>query len=246
MHSPRVGLFVALLTMSAAADAEPSAQETRTSAGQTRPEGHEVRADDLALGKPAEPPAEASAPPNDSSAPPLIVAPELSQSATVSRPSPPVPAPEASSAEDVAAGESEAGPKQLPYQGEESMPGYELKEQRRTWMVAVGGGLFGIGYAIGIGVAADKGFENGLGFTAIPVVGPWVAMNAHDDVCPGDSSCDPDEPLAGAGVLQGIGAVLLGIGLSATRQVWVRNDLAWSVTPLPGHGRSGLQLSGTF
>jgi hypothetical protein len=137
--------------------------------------------------------------------------------------------------------EGEVLPKRLPYQGEAAMPGYVLEEQRRTWLLVVGGGLFGVGYVIGLGVAGDQNFSNGLGFAAIPVVGPWIALNAHEDVC-----CDTDEGLAASGVIQDIGAILLGIGLASTRQVWMRSDLAWSVTPLVGQERNGLLLRGTF
>lgn len=219
-----------------------------------------MRADDLALGRPASaqptkpPPAKpadaAATPSNDVEGGPQIVAPELAQSAVVKQPA---MATSATSVELSASNEPteavpDASPKRLPYNGEAEMPGYQRQEQRRWWMIGLGGALFGLGYIGGIAVGAEQNFRDGLGFTAIPLAGPWVAFGMHDEECDANFECSgvSDDSLAAAGVVQDIGGVLLAIGLASTREVWVRNDVAWTVRPLVARGKSGLQLSGTF
>lgn len=190
---------------------------------------------------------------NDVPAGPPIVAPELAQSATLSssdarsraattRASVAVP----EHAED----DASARPKRLPYNGEAEMPGYQRQEQRRWWMLGVGGALFGLGYLGSIAIGAEHDFRDGLGFAAIPLAGPWVASAMHDHRCEdGSFDCSrssDDASLAATGVIQGVGGVLLAIGLATTRDVWVRDDIAWGLSPVVGNGRSGLQLNGAF
>jgi hypothetical protein len=258
MPSPRVGcLAFALLTITGVVRAEQTPNSVQSP--EKRPVStEEVRADDLALSQralaqpttppPAKPQTAAVAPSNDVRGSRPIVAPELAQSATIQRQSStPVPAQLPASTERTEA-DPDAAPKRLPYNGEAEMPGYKLQEKRRWWMIGFGGALFGLGYIGGIAVGADHDFRNGLGFTAIPLAGPWVALGMQDDECEVTFECSgaSDESLAAVGIVQDIGGVLLAIGLASTREVWVRNDVAWTVRPLVGRERSGLQLSGTF
>lgn len=245
MPSPRVGLlFLALSTSAWVAHAEPASPSASPAVKRSVTSDQEVRADDLALGKPT---TNTLPPPSTPSNAPQIVAPELAQSATVApkqsaRPTPP------SVATSEPLVEPEEGPKRLPYKGEAEMPGYQLEEQRRWWMIGLGGALFGVGYVAGIGVGADRDFRNGFGFTAIPIAGPWVALAMRNDECTPSLSCsnDSDDALAAAGVLQAIGGIGLAIGLVSTRQVWVRKDVAWTLAPLFGRQGTGLQVRGAF
>jgi hypothetical protein len=54
--------------------------------------------------------------------------------------------------------------------------------------------------------------------------------------------------LAGLGIAQVTGAVLMYYGLTTTKKVYVRNDLVGNlmVTPTAGNGASGFALSGSF
>ncbi len=145
-------------------------------------------------------------------------------------------------------------PKRLPYEGEGAMDGYVLTERYRWWMIFGGGALFAIGYVGAISTASEHGFHDGLGLTAIPVAGPWLALGLHDEHCEvGESGdfCRTDSDLkvhlTTLGIVQTIGAVLLPVGLLSPYKVWLREDLAFTVTPAPvGIAGQGLQLNGTF
>jgi hypothetical protein len=145
-------------------------------------------------------------------------------------------------------------PKRVPYEGESAMDGYVLTERYRWWMIFGGGALFAIGYVGAMATASEHGFHDGLGFTAIPVAGPWLALGLHDEHCEVGASgdfcrTDPDLKinLTTLGIIQTIGAVLLPVGLLSPYKVWLREDLAFTVTPAPvGIAGQGLQLNGTF
>jgi hypothetical protein len=143
-------------------------------------------------------------------------------------------------------------PKRRPYNGETTMSGYVLKERYRWWMVIGGGALFAVGYIGALSEGSADDFHDGLGFTAIPVAGPWIALGIHDEHCEGDfvGGCvesDIEPRLVGLGILQAVGAVLLPAGLLAPYKIWLREDLAVSVTPSSvGANGQGLLLRGTF
>ncbi len=95
--------------------------------------------------------------------------------------------------------------------------------------LAVGGLLFAIPYAAGLGIAASEGFANASGWLAAPVLGPWLALTGRKDPCKGldarRDGIDQDigrcvaEPMVRGllvldGVLQATGAVMLVIGSS--------------------------------
>jgi hypothetical protein len=69
----------------------------------------------------------------------------------------------------------------LPYRdGFPVPPGYEVVKRPATGLLA--GGLVGLGIAYGTGVvfAAVNGFENGTGWLAVPIVGPWGAIGSRN------------------------------------------------------------------
>jgi hypothetical protein len=144
-------------------------------------------------------------------------------------------------------------PRRLPYRGEKAIDGYVLDERRRWWMIIAGGALFGIGYAAAIVTGNENDFKSGMGFTAIPVAGPFIAMAAFDGGCDDavqNTSCvdeDAKAQLALAGILQIAGAVLLPIGVFSTKQMWLREDLSVAVSPTRvGRTGYGAVLTGTF
>jgi hypothetical protein len=144
-------------------------------------------------------------------------------------------------------------PKRRPFNGEPSMSGYVLTERYRWWMVVTGGVLFAVGYVGALSEVSDHGFHDGLGFTVIPVAGPWIALGVHDEHCErgfvvgGCVESDLKPHLVGYGVLQAVGAILLPAGLLAPYKVWQREDLAMSVSPSAvGVTGQGLLLRGTF
>lgn len=143
-------------------------------------------------------------------------------------------------------------PKRRPYNGETTMSGYVLTERYRWWMVIGGGALFAVGYIGALSEGSAEDFHDGLGFTVIPVAGPWIALGVHDQHCEtefvgGCVESDVEAHLIGLGILQAVGAVLLPAGLLAPYKVWLREDLAVSVTPSSvGATGQGLMLRGTF
>jgi hypothetical protein len=69
----------------------------------------------------------------------------------------------------------------LPYRhGFPVPPGYEIVKRPATGLLA--GGLVGLGiaYTTGVVFAAVNGFENGTGWLAVPIVGPWGAIGSRD------------------------------------------------------------------
>lgn len=255
-----VHLFAMQLTSSVAF----AEQKTATAAAN----GEEVSAEDLALGKPAPvqsaqpqpaPAAPATTPPTV--APPTAAAPQTAAVTPTAVTQPPVetvPNPMLASTAVIANGVQTTAvvdirllPKQLPYRGENAMDGYVLDERRRWWMIILGGALFGIGYVGSIAVGGDHDFDNGFGFTPIPLAGPWITMATHDDECLDEDFCvedsSVDAQLGALGVLQLAGAVLLPIGLMSTKQVWIRKDLALGIAPTRlGRSGYGAVLEGTF
>ncbi|MCA9599740.1 MAG: hypothetical protein KC776_40810 [Myxococcales bacterium] len=96
--------------------------------------------------------------------------------------------------------------------------------------VIVGSLVLGVPYATGLGIAASESFENGSGWLAAPVAGPWLALAGRRDPCDGLSNqtkFDSDvgrcvaEPMVRGmlvldGVLQATGAVLIIVGASSS------------------------------
>lgn len=256
MRLRTLGCLSALLTLTLTAQSSTAQAETKAKTAKSGvTQSQEVAAGDLALGKPVPTtPTPAAAPPDTADnryvySPSLAATPQTPpQPAAVAAPAP-EPMPEADVKSDL--------PKRLPYRNELTMQGYVLGEQKRWWMVGVGGAVFAIGYVVALGVAGDNDFKNGLGFAAIPIAGPWVALAMHEPCdeedfgAPSSSivTCNDsaiNSGMIGSGVLQAGGALVLALGLGSSRQVWIREDLAVQVTPVLGRNANGLSLSGTF
>jgi hypothetical protein len=65
----------------------------------------------------------------------------------------------------------------LPYRSDLPIPpGYHVESRGYSNLVTAGLVTFGIAYAGAFGVAAGNSFEEGTGWLAAPVIGPWAAM----------------------------------------------------------------------
>jgi hypothetical protein len=125
--------------------------------------------------------------------------------------------------------------------------GYTAVERPRHHMMVGGLVTFGVSYSISAMVAAigqdSSSYDNRNEESAmwIPVAGPFIEMGQTD-------SATARVFLAGLGVAQVTGAVLLYYGLTTTKKVYVRNDLVGNlmITPTAGNGASGFALSGSF
>lgn len=212
----------------------------------TEPESQEVTSGDLALGQPVESAAtnpktstsSAKPQPSPQSAP-TVVNPALANTALV-----------ADKTGSTVVVDIRLLPKRLPYRGEQSIDGYELDERRPWWMVISGGVLFVVGYVIPMAAANERSFKDGLGFTPIPIAGPLISLAMMEE-CRNDIDCPSEAStravLLAGGVLQLAGAVLLPIGLSTSKKMWLRRDLAVGVSPAPvGRSGYGAVVNGTF
>lgn len=77
-----------------------------------------------------------------------------------------------------------SAPPLLPYRKGMPVPdGYEVVHRPNSGLIA--GGLVGLGltYGVALIVGASEGFENGTGWLAAPVVGPWGAIGARKYEC---------------------------------------------------------------
>lgn len=124
--------------------------------------------------------------------------------------------------------------------------GYTPVERPRHHMMVGGLVTFGVSYSISAMVAAigqDScyGCQNQDSAMWIPVAGPFIEMGQTD-------SATARVFLAGLGIAQVTGAVLMYYGLTTTKKVYVRNDLVGSmmITPTVGNGASGFALAGSF
>jgi hypothetical protein len=125
--------------------------------------------------------------------------------------------------------------------------GYTPVERPRHHMMVGGLVTFGVSYSISAMVAAigqdscSYGCQNAESAMWIPVAGPFIEMGQTD-------SATARVFLAGLGVAQVTGAVLMYYGLTTTKKVYVRNDLVGNlmITPTAGNGASGFALSGSF
>ncbi len=153
-------------------------------------------------------------------------------------------------------------------------PGYVLESKPNIGLIVVGALTFSTSYAMGLIFGAANDFEQGLGFVAIPLAGPWIALGSRNFECaPASDPSDPNQVqaaadacqdatienglaaavLAGAGVAQLVGATLVVVGLIDRKQTWVRGDLIersdgatlrFDAVPTPTGGL--FRLSGRF
>jgi hypothetical protein len=166
-------------------------------------------------------------------------------------------------------------PPLLPYKKGLPVPaGYRVVERSATALTAGGAVTFLVAYAAGLGLAATQSFDNGTGYTAIPVVGPWAAIGGRTFSCKATVSTSGtaataqevnrevnkqlnkcvgkafDEVttvvfLTADGLIQLTGAVLFVIGLASGYEELVRDDLPKTAISVGPNGAS-LSVTGNF
>ncbi len=158
-------------------------------------------------------------------------------------------------------------PPVLPYhEGAAPPSGYVLNSHRNKGLMTGGGLTWGGAYAAGLVYAMGKSFDNGTGWLAAPLVGPWAAIGGRDFKCKSSNNVTQKEIdkcvdgalnevtsitfLAMMGLVQAVGATLFFVGVGDTTREWVRADLAKvqvSADAGPvGDSAYGLNLSGRF
>ena len=127
-------------------------------------------------------------------------------------------------------------------------------------LILVGAVMVGLPYATGLGIGASESFDNGSGWLAVPVAGPWASLSARRDPCAASEDkqeFDSDvgkcvaEPLVRGmlvldGVLQASGAVLMIIGASSGGpKKPERTQVMAAPTPM-GRAGYGMAVAGQF
>lgn len=154
-------------------------------------------------------------------------------------------------------------PELLPYRpGMTVPPGYEVETHANRGL-AIGGSLLFIGsYVAAIGAAGASGFDNGTGWLALPVAGPWATIASRSSPCEDDQEpreCVNDALDEGVvlsvlvldGLAQLTGFSLMIIGAASKTHWLVRKDAATSgpevsFAPRVGSGGGGFSLYGRF
>lgn len=136
-------------------------------------------------------------------------------------------------------------PPVLPYRDGAPIPdGYRLEASSRGGLVAGGAGTLAGAYVIGLGFAVANDFDEGTGWLALPVFGPWVAIGGGEIRCNRktlNSDC-VDQALSEAeritfltvdGLIQAVGVALMVVGVVSKHRELVRSDVA-KLEPVPG------------
>lgn len=72
----------------------------------------------------------------------------------------------------------------LPYRSGVPVPrGYHVERRPATGLLVTGGVTLGVGYLTALGIGLHHEFSDGMGWTALPVLGPWAAIGARDFDC---------------------------------------------------------------
>jgi hypothetical protein len=132
-------------------------------------------------------------------------------------------------------------PAVLPYRPGFPIPqGYHAESRPSSGLVITGGLTFGLAYVTALGIAFSEKFENGAGWLAVPLIGPWGAISKRSYKCPATAMdvaaarrCFNDAYdeattiaiLAGDGVVQTFGVALFIAGLANQTHELVRNDV---------------------
>lgn len=147
-----------------------------------------------------------------------------------------------------------SGPEEIDsrYSGQRAPDGYTAVQRARKGLLIGGGVTFGVSYtysvliaAVGSDIASSDGGTNEAGAMWIPVAGPFLQMANTD-------SATFRVLLAGFGIAQVTGAVLLYKGLTTKKTVFVRNDLVSGLDIAPmaptssNNYATGMLLSGSF
>jgi hypothetical protein len=151
--------------------------------------------------------------------------------------------PYAAAAPSVGGGSAGFYPAVLPYRDGHPVPaGYRLEERRNKGLSTGGFVTFGISYAAGLGYAVANSFEEGTGWLALPLVGPWAAIGAQEIKCQTPTVANPsvgnqcvEKALGGAeritfftvdGLIQAVGLAMVFVGIGMKTTELVRNDVA--------------------
>ncbi|HVJ19615.1 MAG TPA: hypothetical protein VM686_29545 [Polyangiaceae bacterium] len=207
---------------------------------------------------PAPPPAAPPPAPPTAPAPPAPTASEQSWldqrgPLVVSAPQPPVSAP--------APAASDFRPPLLPYRDGLPVPaGYDVVDRPASGLLITGASLLAASYGLGLMLAAGEDFENGSGWMALPVVGPWAAIGSRSfscgpvsaqttNQCVGDAFDEVEKIvfIAVDGLVQATSVGLLIAGVASGEQELVRKDVKVGfVPPLPGRSAWRVGMSGEF
>jgi hypothetical protein len=139
--------------------------------------------------------------------------------------------------------------------------GYHVETRPRVGLIVGGAVPFGVLYMLSVSVAAKAKTSEGR-WMAVPVIGPFAAMGAHQDPCAttrgteGSWACVDFDPTLELfdGLGQIVGASLLTAGLLSRRSVLVPNAPyragAPSIWLVPSFSRASsrpaLSIAGTF
>jgi hypothetical protein len=130
--------------------------------------------------------------------------------------------------------------------GDGTIPyGYHHSTRPRTGAIISGAILFGVPYLYSVGVASifsdsTKG-DNRAAALYIPVLGPFIELKETSNSATGSYLLILD------GLAQAAGAGLFYFGITTPRPVFVRNDLAMTVTPAHmGKDGTGVMVLGRF
>ena len=128
--------------------------------------------------------------------------------------------------------------------------GYYLKRRRLKGLMIAGGVTFAASWLASY-IAAQRLLADtsggrdewpGEASLAIPVAGPWMALKQLDDLSERDRML-----IAGSGLAQAGGLIMVGVGLFYEDTVLVKKEtVEISAAPLLGPGVAGAALSGTF
>lgn len=149
-------------------------------------------------------------------------------------------------------------PEVLPYRSGMKVPaGYRVESRVSTGLVVTGSVTFALAYFMGLGLALNDDFNNGTGWLAVPLAGPWAAIGAREAKCKIRNDVSTPERLSGAisdarrcfdsaseeattiglvagsGIIQVVGLALLVAGVADQTQELVRKPKRLRVMALP-------------
>lgn len=133
-------------------------------------------------------------------------------------------------------------PPLLPYyEGADPPAGYVLTSHRNHGLMIGGGLIWAAAYGTGLVYAMGKSFDNGTGWLAAPIVGPWGAISGREFKCESSQDVTQDQVdtcvdgalsevtsitfLAMMGMVQAVGVTLFFVGVGDTTEQWLRADL---------------------
>jgi hypothetical protein len=132
----------------------------------------------------------------------------------------------------------------LPYRKGFAVPaGYEIVKTPATGLLAGGLVGWGIAYTGGVVFAAVNGFENGTGWLAVPIAGPWGAIGSRNyETCRTRTVAEAKACVRNAvkevqvitffavdGIGQLAGGLVTLAGLVSTKEELIRSDLVEKV-----------------